>query len=75
MLTTNSSSDGIYNIWPNPTTGVVNIVGDNILHSDIFDITGRIQGTYYGKIIDLSNLSAGIYFIRVNSAILKLVKQ
>jgi hypothetical protein len=52
-------------VWPNPTTGIVNLAGDNILNSEVFDITGKSHGMYYGKQIDLSSLPAGTYILNI----------
>ena len=63
-------------IWPNPVDKVLYLdVADGATIS-IFDITGRVvrQECYKGK-IDVSNLAQGIYTVKVESRIFKLVKK
>ncbi len=58
-------------IYPNPTTGIFLIEGQNIKNIEIIDITGKtiktLQGIQNFKAykIDLGNNSKGIYFIRL----------
>ena len=62
--------DGI-NIYPNPTTGIINItVSDNteIKAISIFDISGRILKNdinFTENILDLSYLNNGTYFLKI----------
>ena len=72
------------NVYPNPTTGVVNIEGAT-LNADIavFDMFGKQLMT--GKVaserteLDLSGLASGIYIIRIANAdavsTIKVVKE
>ena len=66
-------------IYPNPTTGMINIDVENYVNSIITDIAGHTVMTTEKSTIDLSNLSNGVYFVRVNttngSAIQKVVKK
>ena len=52
-------------VFPNPTPGIVNLVGDNILSSELFDITGKSYGLHYSKLIDISSLPAGTYILNI----------
>jgi Glycosyl hydrolase catalytic core/Secretion system C-terminal sorting domain/F5/8 type C domain len=56
-------------IYPNPTTNVLHISGDDeVEYLDIFDLSGRKLMTTKGvNTVDVSQLSAGIYFINVNN--------
>jgi hypothetical protein len=53
------------NLYPNPTTGIINLIGNNIIKTEVFDITGKSQGLFYGNQIDLSSLPGGIYILNV----------
>jgi hypothetical protein len=77
-------------VAPNPTTGVLNLIQDRVtrdaLHVtnvEVFDIYGRKQKAEGRKgekengewLMDISHLPAGIYFIRIDNKIIKVVKQ
>ncbi len=63
----NTKEDIDIQIFPNPTTGLLNIKGDNIESIDIIDIAGRIVGTFEkpSQTIDISKYEKGVYFARV----------
>jgi len=69
------------NIYPNPTTGMFCIDGDNIDQVEIRDITGRIVCKYQNNFqnIDISYCKEGLYFVLVESDsgnhTFKLIKQ
>jgi len=56
-------------IYPNPTTGTVNIAAASGAHIELYDVTGKLLLAYsYNpsqNMLDLGNLSDGIYFIQV----------
>lgn len=70
-------------IYPNPTTGILNLQSETGLESyQLYDLQGRIvkQGKLIDKQIDLSGVDNGLYFLRVrdqagNVANLKVVKK
>ena len=77
LAVTKVEVDNDLNIFPNPSTGVVNIsmnnVNNNLQEITIFNITGQqvmnVKGSnqdYYS--IDLSGMSKGIYFVKCNFA-------
>lgn len=57
------------NMYPNPTSGIINIKSDDYLSISIFDITGK--QIYQSKTalidhkINLSNHSKGFYFVKI----------
>jgi len=59
------------NIYPNPTTGELKVVSEeiNINSFEIFDITGKtllsLKPSNSNFIIDISAFSAGVYFIKI----------
>ncbi len=66
-------------IHPNPTQGIVNIIGDDIISVEILDMNGRlIKKTKNINIIDLSEEANGVYHIRLltkqESILKKVVK-
>lgn len=76
--------DNSLNIYPNPTSGLVNINGDfNIKSTQLFDVQGRLIQTNIVNntitVIDLSSQSNGIYFVKVvtekGMKVDKLIKQ
>lgn len=52
-------------VYPNPTSGVLNLNSDNILKAEVFTITGTIVGIFYDKHINLSNLPNGMYILSI----------
>ena len=70
----------VVNIYPNPTTGIVNIDAEGLNKVVVYDVTGRIMKSVANEsTIDISNLEAGVYFFSVEtangSAMKKLVKE
>jgi hypothetical protein len=72
-------------VYPNPTTGqlhVTNVKGDQRAEIGIYDVVGRMQKVEGrmqkadGKtIIDISHLPVGVYFLRIGTETVKVVKQ
>ena len=70
-------------IYPNPTTGKFSVVSSemSVFSIEIFDITGRLVHREPCTVnratleTDISHLSAGIYFVKVGDAMLKVVKK
>ena len=52
-------------VYPNPSRGLLNITGDNIVRIELCSITGSSMGIYYGKNIDLRNFPNGFYFLDI----------
>jgi len=53
-------------IWPNPTTGVINIAGDNITEVAVYSTAGILLSTFPANgYIDLSAFPRGIYMLRL----------
>jgi hypothetical protein len=68
-------------IYPNPTIGELRVSGDK-LHLDcieIFDVYGRKQESRKrkaedGMVLDISPLQSGIYFLKIDNQIVKIIK-
>ncbi len=59
------NSNGVL-IYPNPTTGIINIETSVKVRAEISDVEGRVQMVQTNKSeIDISSLSNGLYFISV----------
>ena len=57
------------NVYPNPTTGKLTIDADEVVRVDVYDYTGRNVATFNNKkAIDITNMPAGIYTLRVTTA-------
>ena len=52
-------------LYPNPTSGIVNLTGEDIVRTEVCNITGTSLGVFYNKQIDLNHLSNGMYFLSI----------
>jgi len=52
-------------VFPNPTKGILNVTGDNIVKTEICNITGSTLAVFYKKQLDVSNLSNGMYILSI----------
>ena len=74
---TNTEIDRAFEIYPNPTSGTINVIVNNpLLHFDlrISDVSGRIilidshkESGLFNKSYFLSGVSSGVYFIQIIS--------
>ena len=60
------------NVYPNPTTGLVNVEAEGMTHVEVYDNEGRRLQDYsaYGAdklTIDMTRYATGVYFVRVHS--------
>ena len=67
-------------IYPNPTTGFVNIVGSDVIRVEVLDAVGRmVMIVENSNTIDMSSLSTGAYMLRISLpkgiALRKVVKK
>jgi hypothetical protein len=53
-------------VYPNPTTGIVNLKGDNFLKTEVFTTTGAKVGEFYNNPIDLNRLPNGMYILKIS---------
>ena len=72
-------SEGVVNVYPNPVTDVLNIQADNVQKVELMDMSGRRILTTDKAQIDVRQLPAGAYFVRVitsrNTTIKRVVKK
>jgi hypothetical protein len=87
----NASAPFFYNVFPNPTTNLINIEIDDVLSNtimiDLFDIHGRMifnkkiecKSTKYKDALSLEGLGNGIYILNIDTdgkkASVKIVKE
>jgi hypothetical protein len=58
------------NVYPNPSTTIINIAGSTANTYSIFDITGKMVQSgnlLSAKTIDVSNLVSGNYILKTNA--------
>ena len=69
-------------VYPNPTTGKIVVSGQlSDVNVEVFDIVGRNVGAYCIRpesnetTIDISHLSAGMYFLKIDNKMVKIIKE
>jgi arabinoxylan arabinofuranohydrolase len=77
-IKTNAVSE-IHNVYPNPANSTIHVetISDNI---SFFDISAKqvdiaIDKTTAGYTLDVTKLNAGLYFVRLGNAVVKVVKK
>ena len=63
----NASASGIA-VYPNPTKGMVYIKSDVTPLVEVISVTGQTMIKSQGRTIDLSQLSPGIYMLRISNS-------
>jgi len=61
-------------IYPNPTQGTVNLIGE-IEAWELMDIYGNTMLIGNEKIIDMSQMTSGVYYVRIGENTHKLIKE
>jgi hypothetical protein len=65
----NGESNAFATIHPNPTTGMVTIMGENVKRAEVTNMLGQHVATASGQgeqlTVDISRLPAGVYFVSV----------
>lgn len=64
----NEIDNSSVNLYPNPTTGMVFVEAENFVNASVIDMTGRVVMTTTETTFDMSNLSNGVYMVRINTA-------
>ena len=68
-----------FNLYPNPASSSINIVADRDAEAQVVDMAGRmvmsvnvVEGV---NAINVAELESGVYFVRMNGAVVKFVKR
>ena len=68
-----------FNLYPNPANSNLNIVAESPAMAQIIDMAGRLMmnvNVVEGEnSINISELESGVYFVRINNAVVKFVKR
>jgi len=59
--------DQVYQVVPNPTTGIIRVFGEGIMEVEVMNLAGSIIFSGQNTAIDLSREPEGIYFVKVTS--------
>lgn len=54
-------------VYPQPTTGILNIIGVDVEKIQLYDVSGRLLETISDSKIDISNHAAGFYILKVTN--------
>ncbi len=76
----NIAEDNNITLYPNPTSGKITIVADDVEKVEVFDQSGRIASTFKDtNEIDIHDLPTGAYTLRITlhngSAVKRVIKQ
>ena len=55
-----------FSIYPNPATDVLTVNAENINNVEVLNILGQVVNTTNESNVNVSNLTNGVYFVRVN---------
>ena len=65
-----------FKVYPNPSTGVVNISVNEVSTVTVYDVTGKLINTAHvnaGEVYTFTQTTAGMYFVNVNGSVRKVV--
>lgn len=69
----------IESLWPNPTADIVNVSVSHTIEAVLYDLSGRRVATYTlnegNNTLDLSALRSGVYMLRTEGTVSKIVKR
>ena len=69
----------IESLWPNPTADIVNVSVSRTIEAVLYDLSGRRVATYTlnegNNTLDLSALRSGVYMLRTEGTVSKIVKR
>ncbi|MFO7701593.1 MAG: T9SS type A sorting domain-containing protein, partial [Psychroflexus maritimus] len=54
-------------VYPNPTNSLINVVYEEDLLINIYTIDGKFLGNYTSKEIDLTDLTSGVYLLKIEN--------
>ena len=73
LTAVNTPNEVNVSVYPNPTKGTLNLVGEIVFKSEMTDISGKSMGIFYGNQLDISHFSKGMYILSIygNDGLLK----
>lgn len=60
-------SKNYFNVFPNPTNGIISISGENFTDVEIRDMAGNLICSGKHKILDISDQPSGTYFVKISN--------
>ena len=61
----NETAQSAYNVYPNPTTGMVSVEGENISAIAIYSAAGQLINVVNTTTVDMSSFGTGVYFFNI----------
>ena len=70
--------ESAFNVYPNPTTGMVTVEGENIAAIAIYNATGQLVNVVTTTTVDMSAFGTGVFFLNIidnanNSTVTRVV--
>ena len=59
------TAESAFNVYPNPTTGMVTVEGENINAIAIYSAAGQLVNVVRDNKVDMSTFGAGVYFLNI----------
>ena len=59
------TAESAFNVYPNPTTGMVTVEGENISVIAIYSAAGQLINVVRDNKVDMSSFGAGVYYFNV----------
>ena len=73
FVSVNELIDENFIVYPNPTTEMITIQSNSVINVSVMDEFGRVVLTSKSNTIDVSNLSNGVYILRINNTTKKII--
>ena len=73
FVSVNELTNENFIVYPNPTTERITIQSNNVNNVSLMDEFGRVVLTSKSNTIDVSNLSNGVYILRINNTTKKII--
>jgi hypothetical protein len=73
FVSVNELIDENFIVYPNPTTEMIIIQSNSVRNVSVMDEFGRVVLTSKSNTIDVSNLSNGVYILRINNTTKKII--
>jgi hypothetical protein len=58
----------MYSVYPNPTTGVFRVIGENIDRIEVLNVAGGLISDSKSTKLDISAQPDGVYYVRIHTA-------